>query len=96
MGSNDSFDSDQQREIAMLDQQWNDLVSHYIEDPQLMNLPTSDDGRYVMSHQYNTANQKNENYMSMNNQSSNKKTNKTGRDDHSYTNKGFFSKARRP
>lgn len=56
MGSNDSFDSDQQREIAMLDQQWNDLVSHYIEDPDLMNSPPDDDGRFVMSHQYNTVN----------------------------------------
>jgi len=48
MGSDDSFDSDQQREIALLDQQWNDLVNEYIEDPELMQFPPNMEDRNVM------------------------------------------------
>ena len=48
MGSDDSFDSDQQREIALLDQQWNDLVNEYIEDPNLMQFPPNTEDRFVM------------------------------------------------
>ena len=51
MGSNESFDSDQQREIALLDQQWNDLVNEYIGDPDIMNYPPNEDSRFIIAGQ---------------------------------------------
>lgn len=48
MGSDDSFDSDQQREIALLDQQWNDLVNEYVGDPDLMVSPPNIEDRMIL------------------------------------------------
>lgn len=41
----DSFDSDQQREIALLDQQWNDLVNEYIADAEVLDSTISENNQ---------------------------------------------------
>ena len=38
--SHDSFESDVDREVAQLDQQWNNLVDEYVADKELIDFPT--------------------------------------------------------
>ena len=50
MGSaiDDSFDTDQQHQIDLLDNQWQDLVDKYVKEPEILNFPPNDDKRFVL------------------------------------------------
>ena len=101
MGSDDSFDSDQQREIALLDQQWCDLVDSYIGDHDLMDAPPNEDSRWVMD-QANASGSHHrvdsENFRTPRNETEPRKSirNMQTEDRSMSRNIGFLSTARRP